>query len=82
MICYRCEKIINCPTFRSLYEVSKDFIINDCKDYDEASEYKYRHIAEHDDLMRLIYDYFTCQVDGDYSDEYIKEALKKAMWNL
>lgn len=82
MICYRCEKISSCPTFRSLYSMSKNFSINDCRDYDEASQYKYRRIAEHDDLMHLIYDYFTGQVEGGYNDEETRAVITNAMWNL
>ena len=87
MICYRCEKIGGCSIFQKLYSTSKDFCINDCKDYYEAPEYKYRKIAEHDDLMRAIYDYFTHQIDNkalsrEYSDEEIKEFITRAMWAL
>lgn len=82
MICYRCEKISSCPTFRSLCSISKDFNIKDCRGYDEASQYKYRRIAENDDLMHLIYDYFTGQVEGGYSDEETKAAITNAMWSL
>lgn len=81
MICYRCKKLIECPTFKTLYSMSKDFNINDCKLYDEISADKYKKIAEHDDLMHLIYDYFTGQVDG-YSDEEAREAIRTAMFNL
>ena len=82
MICYHCSNIANCQTFISLHSVSKSFSINDCNDYEDAPRYKYKRIADHDGLMALIYDYFTGQVEGDYSDEQIKEALTKAMWNL
>lgn len=82
MICYHCEKASGCKVFRSLYSMSKDFNINDCRDYDETSNYKYKKIAEHDDLMHLIYDYFTDQVVGYYSEEQIKAAITSAMWDL
>lgn len=87
MICYRCNKISYCSIFQKLYSMSKDFCINDCGDYDEASAFKYKKIADHDDLMHVLYDYFTDQLDkealrADYSDEEIKEMIKKAMWNL
>ena len=81
MICYRCDRASSCPTFRTLYSMSKDFNINDCRDYDEASQYKYKKIAEHDDLMHLIYDYFTHQVEK-YIDEEIKQAITNALLNL
>ena len=66
--------------------MSKDFYINDCEDYDEESEFKYKRIADHDDLMYLLYNYFTDQIDKDlrmdYSDEEIKEMIKAEMWRL
>jgi hypothetical protein len=61
--------------------MSKDFCINDCKDFDDASTYKYRKIAENDDLMKLIYDYFTGNVKG-YSEDVAKEAITSAMWSM
>lgn len=81
MICYHCKNIGGCETFRSLYNMSQDFNINHCINYDETSNYKYKRIAEHDDLMHLIYDYFTEQVEG-FDDEYVKEAIARSMWNL
>ena len=82
MICYHCKNIGSCKTFQSLYDTSKDFSINHCTNYDDAPKYKYKRIAEHDNLMCLIYDYFTGQVEGDFSDEYIKESITKALWRL
>ena len=81
MICYNCNNIHDCSTFRSLYSMSNNFSINDCKGYNEASQYKYRRIAEHDDLMHLIYDYFTGQIK-DYSDDEVKRAITLAISNL
>ena len=82
MICYNCEKASGCSVFRTLHSMSNDFCINECKDYDKSSKYKYRKIAEHDDLMHLIYDYFTEQIKGDFSDEEIIRVIKGAMWDL
>lgn len=82
MICYHCEKAIGCNAFRLLHSLSNDFSINDCKDYDEVSKYKYRRIAENDDLMHLIYDYFTDQIEGGYSAEEAKAAITSTMWSL
>lgn len=87
MICYSCEKIGECSIFQKLCKISNDFCINDCMEYIKASEFKYKRIAEHDDLMALIYDYFTNQIDKEelpreYSDEEIKECITKAMWRL
>ena len=87
MLCYSCDKIGGCSIFQKLYKISNDFFINDCLEYVGAPELKYRKIAEHDDLMHLIYDYFTNQIDSEelnkeYSDEEIKECITKAMWRL
>jgi hypothetical protein len=82
MICYHCKNIDGCKTFQRLYYTSKDFSINHCVDYDDAPVYRYKRIAEHDDLMHLVYDYFTHQIEGDISDEEIKEAITRAMWRL
>lgn len=82
MICYHCKKAHGCPTFRKLYSMSKDFSINECRDYDGMSKYTYRKIAENDELMHLIYDYFTGQVDGNFSDDQIKSAITSAIWSL
>lgn len=83
MICYKCAKASECPTFRKLYTMSKDFCINDCKDYDGVSNYKYRVIAANDGLMRLIYDYFMGQVEVDgYTDDDIKEIIRYHLMDM
>ena len=87
MICYSCDKIGGCSIFQKLSKISNDFRIDDCMEYIEAPEFKYKRIAEHDDLMALIYDYFTNQIDKEElprecSDEEIKECITKAMWRL
>ena len=81
MICYHCTKASDCPTFRTLYSMSKDFCINDCRDFVDASDYKYRKIAENDALMRLIYDYFTGNIEG-HSEEEAKRAITGALWDM
>lgn len=86
MICYKCEKLNSCNILQKLYLISNDFCINNCKEYIEESKFKYRKIAEHDNLMALIYDYFTNQIENEvsnkYSDEEIKDILTKAMLEL
>ena len=87
MLCYSCDKIGGCSIFQKLCKISNDFRIDDCMEYIEASKLKYRRIAEHDDLMALIYDYFTNQLDieelgKEYSDEEIKDLITRAMWRL
>lgn len=86
MICYSCDKIGRCSIFQKLNKISNDFFINDCLKYVNAPKLKYRKIAEHDELMALIYDYFTNQIEEDvastYSDEEIKNIIKENMWEL
>ena len=86
MKCYSCEKISTCSIFQNLYKVSSDFNINNCFEYIETSKFKYRKIAEHDELMALIYDYFTDQIEDEisskYSDEEIREIIKRNMFGL
>lgn len=82
MICCNCQKALECKILRDLHSMSKDFSINECKYYDAALRYTYRKIAENDQLMRLIYDYFTGQVEGNYTEEQTKRAITSALWNL
>lgn len=82
MICYNCTKASNCSMFRTLYSMSQDFCINDCKDFDEVFNYKYRKIAENDDLMKLIYDYFTGNLEEWCSEDMAKEVIINAMWDM
>jgi hypothetical protein len=67
---------------RMLCSTSSDFCINTCKEFDEASKYRYKKIAEHDDLMRLIYDYFAGQIEGDHSEEEVVSVIKDALLRL
>lgn len=83
MICYHCKNIHSCKTFQTLYDTSKDFSINHCVNYEDAPAYKYKRIAEHDELMHVLYDYFTNQiVDVNLSDDEIKDRITRAMWRL
>ena len=82
MICYHCENVKYCPTYKMLYGKSKDFSINECKDFNEVSKYKYRHIAENDELMHLIYDYFLGQVEVDATEEEEVRVIKRELLNL
>lgn len=80
MICYRCSKANGCSVFRKLHSISDDFSINQCEDYNETNN-AYKKIAMHDDLMHLIYDYFTGQLSGVSEDE-AKKAIVRNMWRL
>lgn len=79
MICYDCRNLGNCSVFRQLNSLSSDFSINNCKDYNEENYYK--RIAEHDDLMHLIYDYFTGRLKG-VSEAEARKAIECNMFYL
>ena len=81
MICYHCKNAETCFLFRNMYSMSKDFEIRQCKNYDEASKYKYKLIAKDDGLMHLIYDYFTDNIVG-HSKEEAEKAITSAIWSL
>ena len=82
MICYRCKNIHKCASFQTLYDTSKDFSINDCKHFDEELSCKYKKIAENDDLMHLIYDYFLGQVEVDATEEEVVRVIKRELLKL
>ena len=82
MICYHCRNLGTCDIFRNLYSMSNDFEINQCKHYDTANNYKYMKIAEHQDLMHLIYDYFTDNLPDDIGEKEAKEAIIHAILYL
>ena len=83
MICYHCKNIHSCKTFQTLYDTSKDFSINHCINYEDAPAYKYKRIAENDELMHALYDYFTDNLLGvNLSDDEIKDKITRAMWRL
>ena len=82
MICYRCKNVHVCPTFQGLYNASKNFSINDCKYFKEEPSCKYKKIAENDDLMHIIYDYFLGQVEIDVTDEEVVKVIKRELINL
>lgn len=82
MLCYHCKNLEVCDIFRSIYSASNDFDINKCKHYDDAMNYKYKKIAEHDDLMHLIYDYFTDQLQDGLCEKEAKEVIIHAILHL
>ena len=79
MICYHCKNFKTCDCIRFAY--TEGFEISKCKNFSETTEYKYKHIAENEALLKLIYDYFTDNVDG-YSLEEAKEAITRAIIGL
>lgn len=82
MLCYNCDKVKTCSIYNNLCCMSNNFSIDNCKDFDEVSKYKYKRIAEHDELMHLIYDYFLGQVEGDFPEEKVVYVIKRELLNL
>lgn len=80
MICYKCNQAKNCSVFKKLYNMSNDFSINQCTDYNESNN-KYKKIAMHDELMHLIYDYFTGQLVG-ISEKEARKAIVSCISEL
>ena len=80
MICYRCNKASGCSVFRQLHSMSNKFSIDQGENYNEANS-AYKKIAMHDDLMHLIYDYFTGKLEGVSEDE-ARKAIISNMWSL
>ena len=75
MLCYTCEKAQDCIVFKKLLMISTDFSIKECESYTSSSVRKYKKIAENDDLMRLIYDYFLDDVQGGYTREEAENVI-------
>ena len=76
MICCYCNNATTCDCMRVAY--SEEFEISKCKNFSEMTEYKYKRIAENEALLKLIYDYFTNNIDG-YSLEEAKEAITRTI---
>lgn len=81
MICCKCDKVSSCTVFRKLLNMSNEFSINQCVEYNESKNV-YKKIAIHDDLMHLIYDYFTGQLAEGVSEEQAREVIIDNMWTL
>lgn len=79
MICHRCQHAYNCSTLR--YAFKEEFSIDSCKNFIVAPQYRYKRIADNNELMRLIYDYFTGRIEGHSEDE-VKAAITRAMYEL
>lgn len=79
MICYRCEHALTCDCIRLAFR--EKFEISNCANFSEMIEYRYKHIAKNEALLKLIYDYFTNNVDG-HSLEEAKEAITRTIIGL
>lgn len=79
MICYGCQNVYTCEWVKFAY--GEKFEISNCENFSEMLELRYKHIAEHPALMKLIYDYFTDNVDG-HSLEEAKEAITREINKL
>lgn len=76
MLCYTCEKAKDCIVYKKLLMISTDFSVKECKTYISSSARKYKKIAENDDLMRLIYDYFLDDVQGGILEKKLRRLLR------
>jgi hypothetical protein len=61
--------------------MSNDFCVNDCKEFNEISSYKYREIAKNDDLMHLIYDYFLDNL-GEVNKDDARRAIIRTLSDM
>lgn len=82
MLCYSCEKAKDCIIYKKLLMISTDFSIKECKTYTDCGVRKYKKIAENDDLMHLIYDYFLDDVHGGYTREEAEKVIADTLKRL
>lgn len=82
MICAKCKNAIICDHIR--YAVNHDFNINNCKNFILNDIYKYIKIAEDEDLLLLIYNYFTDEEElySLYTKEEIEKIIQREIKNL
>lgn len=82
MICAKCKKAITCDHIR--YAINHDFNINSCKNFILDDIYKYVKIAEDENLLLLIYNYFTDEKElySLYTKEEIEEIIRGEIKNL
>lgn len=81
MDCCSCDNINKCEVFNTVFAVSDNFTINDCKNY-RNSAIAYKKIAENDALMCLIYDYFLRRIDGKFRDSEVREVIERELLKL
>lgn len=82
MVCYKCNNFITCSHPRYAFE--NDFAIKDCRNFNLADCYKYMGIAKSEELMLLIYNYFTEEEElfSLYTKEEIEGKIREAIKNL
>lgn len=82
MICYKCEDFLTCN--HPKYAFENNFTIEDCKNFSLADCYKYIKIAKNEDLLLLIYNYFTKEEElySLYTKEEIEEKIKEIIQKL
>lgn len=72
MICNKCENAAKCEHLR--YAFDNDFTIESCKYFELNKIFKYTKIAENENLMLIIYNYFT--EDEELYSLYTKEEIE------
>lgn len=82
MNCYKCDNFLICNHPKYAYE--NNFTIEDCKNFSLSDCYKYMKIAKNEELLLLIYNYFTGEEElySLYDKEEIEETIRKAIKNL
>lgn len=78
MICAKCNNLRSCDI------VNRSININSCKNFILNDIYKYLKIAENEDLLLLIYNYFTNEEElySLYTKKEIEEKIQKAIKSL
>lgn len=78
MICAKCNNLRSCDI------VNHSININSCKNFILNDIYKYLKIAENEDLLLLIYNYFTNEEElySLYTKKEIEEKIQKAIKSL
>lgn len=79
MICYSCQHAYDCDWIR--FACSEGFEIGNCLNFSAMLEYRYKRIATNEALLKLIYDYFTDNINS-HSKEEAYEAITRAIKNL
>lgn len=68
MICFNCKNASKCSLVLVAFE--REASIDSCKTFIQNNKYTYREIANNDELMHLIYDYFLDNVDEEILNDH------------
>lgn len=68
MICFNCKNVSKCSLALAAFEGEAS--IDSCKTFIPNNKYAYREIANNDDLMHVIYDYFLNNIDEETLNDH------------